>query len=81
MKRYVKAANFHQSAFLNGTSIGNALPVTNRAESKNWVMTTSEYGIMVTVRGSDCLIPWANVSGCTLGEQVAATEKAPTVSG
>ncbi len=81
MTRYVEAANFHQSAFLNGTGIGNALPVSNRAESKNWTMVTSDYGILVKVKGKDCLIPWANVSGCTLGEPVASEQKAAAVSG
>ncbi len=77
MNRKVTTANFHQSVFLAGQTIGNQLPSTRMMASQHWPMKTSPYGLVVTIKGQDCLVPWANVSACSLGEELSEAKVKP----
>lgn len=75
ISRQVKYVRFQTSLFVPGAGdVGLALP--NPSRHIDFKAISSAEGVILTMKGRESLVPWANVVIAELGEEISQTNKA-----
>ncbi len=73
--RQIKYVRFQTSLFVPGSGdVGLALP--NPGRHIEFKAISSTEGVLLTMRGRETIVPWANVVIAELGEEIGSEPKA-----